>query len=87
MLILQSKELDYLAPIFRVRKVLFHRLELINENEILPRLQNIETCYTSTYDCYAKGIDQLDNMQADINMLKKVVTTHSAKLDNLQKIS
>ena len=25
------------------------RIELTQENEILPRLQNIESCYTSTY--------------------------------------
>ena len=68
-------------------KTSINRIELIDENEILPRLKNIESCYTSTYDRYAKGIDQLDNMQTDINLLKKVATEHSKKLDNLQKIS
>lgn len=27
-------------------------LKLQNENDILPRLQNIEACYTSTYNRY-----------------------------------
>ena len=44
-------------------KTSINRIELIDENEILPRLKNIESCYTSTYDRYAKGIDQLDNLQ------------------------
>lgn len=30
-------------------------LKLQNENEILPRLQNIESCYTSTYNRYKSG--------------------------------
>ena len=63
------------------------RLELINENEILPRLQNIEECYISTYERYAQGISQIGNMQTDITLLKKVVTGHSEQLDKLQKIS
>ena len=28
-------------------------IELLLENDILPRLQNIESCYTSTYRRYA----------------------------------
>ncbi len=31
-------------------------LKLQNENDILPRLQNIEACYTSTYNRYKSGI-------------------------------
>lgn len=37
-----------------------------NENDILPRLQNIEACYTSTYNRYKSGISQIEAMQADI---------------------
>lgn len=29
-------------------------LKLDNENTIIPRLQNIESCYTSTYNRYKK---------------------------------
>ena len=28
------------------------KIELCQENNIIPRLQNIESCYTSTYDRY-----------------------------------
>lgn len=38
------------------------RTELLIENDILPRLQNIESCYTSTYRRYAAGIDQINSM-------------------------
>lgn len=54
------------------------------ENDILPRLQNIESCYTTTYKRYQSGVNQLEAMQADIDILKKVVSEHSEKL---QKIS
>jgi hypothetical protein len=60
------------------------KIELTQENDILPRLQNIESCYTSTYKRYQTGVEQIEAMQADIEILKKVVTDHSEKL---QKIS
>ncbi len=59
-------------------------LKLQNENDILPRLQNIEACYTSTYNRYKSGVSQIDAMQADIDVMKKVIAEHSEKL---QKIS
>ncbi len=59
-------------------------LKLQNENDILPRLQNIEACYTSTYTRYKSGISQIEAMQADIEVMKSVIREHSEKL---QKIS
>lgn len=56
------------------------KIELTQENDILPRLQNIESCYTSTYKRYQTGVEQIEAMQADIEILKKVVTDHSEKL-------
>lgn len=53
------------------------------ENDILPRLQNIESCYTSTYKRYQSGINQLEAMQADIDILKKIVSDHSEKLKKI----
>lgn len=53
------------------------------ENDILPRLQNIESCYTTTYKRYQSGINQLEAMQADIDILKKVVSDHSEKLKKI----
>lgn len=59
-------------------------IELTQENEILPRLQNIASCYTSTYDRYKNSVSDYEAMKQDIAILKKVVTEHS---DKLQKIS
>jgi len=59
-------------------------INLTLENDILPRLQNIESCYTSTYKRYQSGINQIEAMQADIDVMKSVIREHSEKL---QKIS
>ena len=56
------------------------RTALILENDILPRIQNLESCYTSTYKRYAAGIDRIDEMYTDISIIKKVVLGHSEKL-------
>lgn len=53
------------------------RVELLLENDMLPRLQNIEACYTSTYRRYQFRTEQIDTMQEDVNGLKKVVQEHS----------
>lgn len=59
------------------------KIELTQENDILPRLQNIEACYTSTYKRYQTGIEQLEAMQADIDVMKSVIREHSEKLQKL----
>ena len=58
-------------------------LKLQNENDILPRLQNIESCYTSTYTRYKNDAEQIETMQADIDIMKKVIAEHSEKLQRI----
>lgn len=55
-------------------------LKLQHENDILPRLQNIEACYTSTYNRYKSGVSQIEAMQTDIEVMKSVIREHSEKL-------
>lgn len=59
------------------------QIELTQENDILPRLQNIEACYTSTYKRYQSGTEQIDAMQTDIDIMKKVIREHSERLQKL----
>lgn len=42
----------------RVKKV-----ELTQENEILPRLNTIEACYTSTYERYKNSVEDYETMK------------------------
>lgn len=58
---------------------------LLLENNVLPRLQNIESCYTSTYRRYANGIEQQEAMQADIDVMKRVLMEHSGRIQQLEK--
>lgn len=56
---------------------------MTQENVILPRLNTIEACYTSTYDRYKDSVEDYDSMKQDISVLKKIVTEHSEKLQKL----
>lgn len=58
-------------------------VKLFQENVILPRLNTIESCYTDTYDRYKDYVDKMDAVYVDVDLLKKVVTDHSEKLQNL----
>ena len=48
-------------------------MELNIENILIPRVCHIEECYLSTYERYQSGIDQLDKMQRDIDVIKIAV--------------
>lgn len=60
-----------------------HQIKLYQENVILPRLNTIESCYTDTYNRYKDYADKMDAAFADIELLKKVVSEHSEKLQRL----
>lgn len=74
---LDKKFDERLAPIERRLK----RIEVdLLENNVLPRLNTIEACYTDTYNRYKNGVDKMQAAFEDISLLKKVVAEHSAKL-------
>ncbi|MDO4331867.1 MAG: hypothetical protein Q4C58_04190 [Eubacteriales bacterium] len=58
-------------------------IEMTLENNIIPRLQNIEACYLSTYERYKNSAEGYEAMQADIALLKTVVREHGEKLQQL----
>lgn len=61
------------------------RIEIdLLENNVIPRLNTIESCYTDTYNRYKDYADKMQAAFDDIALLKKVVSEHSEKL---QKIS
>lgn len=79
--LLDSKLNAKLQPIEnRLRRI---EVDLL-ENNVIPRLNTIESCYTGTYNRYKDHADKMEAAFADIELLKKVVTEHSEKL---QKIS
>ena len=77
-----DKKLDArLKPIEnRVKRI---EIDLL-ENNVIPRLNTIESCYTDTYNRYKDYADKMQAAFDDIELLKKVVSEHSKML---QKIS
>lgn len=53
------------------------------ENNVIPRLNTIESCYTDTYNRYKDYGDRMQSAFEDIALLKKVVSEHSVKLQNI----
>ena len=59
-------------------------VKLLLENDVQPRISNIESCYVDTYRRYSLGIIDLETMRADIDILKNIVREHSEKLNKAQ---
>ena len=60
-----------------------HQIKLFQENVILPRLNTIESCYTSTFNRYKDSVESYEAIQADNEIIKKVLQEHSEKLQKL----
>lgn len=59
-------------------------IKLLLENDIQPRLSNIESCYVDTYKRYSLGVIEMESIRSDVDLLKKVAKEHSNKLKNIQ---
>ena len=84
---IDSVEQSLNAKIDSVENSLQGQITKINiclENDIKPRLQNIEECYLSTFERYKSRSEQLDQLQLDVSVIKRVLIDHG---DKLQKIS
>ena len=55
-------------------------MEILTENDIVPRIKNIELCYAGTYERYSLYVEKIDGLCTDVDLLKKVVQEHSEKL-------
>lgn len=64
-------------------KVRVKKIEIVQENEILPRLNTIESCYTSMYERYKDSVEDHDVMKQDMAIVKRVVAEHSEKLQRI----
>ena len=71
------------TEIAETRDSLQSQLTQINhtlEQNVVPRLNTIESCYVSTYERYSQGINQLESIQSDILVMKDVIMKHSTQL-------
>ena len=53
------------------------------ENIIEPRLNHIESCYTSTYDKYRDGIAKIESIQMNVEVIQSVVREYGVRLNML----
>ena len=53
------------------------------ESKVIPRLNTIESCYTSTFDRYKDSVEDYEAIKQDISIMKKVITEHSEKLQKI----
>ena len=56
------------------------QINLTLEQNVVPRLNTIESCYVSTYERYSQGINQLESIQSDILVMNDVIMKHSTQL-------
>ena len=62
-----SDMLDPIREDIQEMKSRVKKIEIMQENELLPRLSTIESCYTSTYDRYKDNVETYESMKQDIS--------------------
>ena len=60
-----------------------HNIMLRLENIIEPRLSNIESCYTSTYDRYRDESEKINVLEMNMEVLQSVVKEYGVRLSAL----
>lgn len=57
-----------------------HLIHLTLENMVIPRLNEIETCYISTSERYLRETDKFISFESDLSVIKDVIKEHSSRL-------
>lgn len=58
-------------------------IKLFQENIIMPQLNTIQACYTSTYDRYKDSVEGYERLEADNELMKQIIKEHSTKLQKM----
>lgn len=61
------------------------RTNQLLENQVLPRLNEIETCYLSTYERYQQGVEKIEQLQLDVEVIKDVLIEHGERFQLYQR--
>ena len=59
------------------------QIKMFQENIMMPRLDTIESCYTSTYNRYKDSVEGYEMLQADNELMKNIIMEHSEQLQKL----
>lgn len=60
-----------------------HQIKLFQETIIMPQLNTIQSCYTSTYNRYKDSVEGYERLQADNEIMKQIIMEHSEQLQKL----
>ena len=60
------------------------KIELTQENKILPALKELTVLYSSTFKIYEEKAEKINKLENDVEVLKQITSEHSKIL---QKIS
>lgn len=64
-------------------KLLEDRIDHIDlklENVFEPRMNTIESCYMDTYKRYQRGVDKIDKLESDNELIRTILQKHSKML-------
>ena len=73
-----ERRLDSHDEMFASINYRLKRIEVdLLENNVIPRLNTLESCYMSTYDRYRNYAKQMEKVFDDVQLLKGAVEKHS----------
>lgn len=76
-----NSKLDSIEKSMQEQGERIKRIEIIHlENNLIPRVNNIESCYMSTFERYKDYNDRLPELFATVSNVSRTVQTHSEKL-------
>ena len=61
-------------------KLVDNKVSLINlklENVFEPRMSTIESCYMETYKRYKNGVDKIEKLESDNELIRSILQRHS----------
>lgn len=53
-----------------------HKTNILIENDVLPPLKEIQSCYLDTYERYIKESDHIEKLCTDMDAVKSVIRNH-----------
>ena len=84
---LDEKLIPIRAEIADVRTTLTDEISGIKitlENDVLPRLKEITSCYQSTYERYRDGACDIEKLKDDMTGMKNIISTQGKEITMLE---
>lgn len=83
---LDAKFKEELGPIrqdIQELKTAVHHTNMRLDVDVVPRLQTIESCYLDTYERYKDGVEDIENLKDDMEVVKGILQEHGRELQRI----